>query len=187
MEVGVLDAHPNGGGAWHIIKTLMELDIVPVVLYLHILDREKQSLAKLIKKSGIKRWIFSGSPQSVNDPRSLKIPIDCFFKDINYLLICYSMESVLLQRGAIVHQRYENRKEYFHLALPTDPKPGLFWRNHTGYLTGVLPDFTVLASYRGEIMMGRSDNILFTQFHPEKTQDGKQLIKNWINNKNMLK
>jgi len=188
MEVGVLDSSPTGGSAWHIIKTLVDFDIVPVVLYLHIIVREKQSLAKLIRDSGIKHWIFSGSPQSVNNDSSLKVPLDCFLNDVNYLLICYSMESVLKQRGSIVHERYTNRKEFFKLTCAKAgwlfdglPNPFHCWRNHRGYLSGIIPNFTELASYRGEIMIGVSDNLLFTQFHPEKTHYGKLLIKNWLN------
>jgi hypothetical protein len=90
IDVGVLDMFPGERGSWYIIKALFDLGYNPVVLNMDIITAKKQSLAKLIGRSGIKHWIFSGSPQRVHNATSGQIPLNCLaFKDKEFLLICY--------------------------------------------------------------------------------------------------
>lgn len=201
MEVGVIDMYPDSIGCWSIIKTLLDFGFSPVIFHMKNIIETKDNLAKIIGKSEIKHWIFSGSPQSVNDKRSVKIPLKALaFSDKEYLLICYSMESVLKQTGHQVLQRNENKKEYFDLHIQQTKaiihnKDYLFrglrnpiygWRNHKGFTPAIKSEeLTELASYRGELMIAFYKNLLFTQFHPERTRDGKRIILNWLwGNKN---
>lgn len=198
MEVGVLDLYPEGIGAWHLIKSIFDLGYTPVVLHMYSIIKNKQSLAKLIGNSGITKWVFSGSPQWVHNKGSSQIPLNALhFKDKEFLLICYSMESVIKQLGHNVLQRYENKKEFFNLHVQKTKviihdKEFLFkniknplyaWRNHKGYTPAEkYSDIVELASYRGELMIGFYKNLLFTQFHPERSADGKKLLRNWLEN-----
>jgi len=201
MEVGVIDMHPDADGSWCIIKTLLDMSINPVVFHMKDIIKNKERLATIIRKSGIKHWILSGSPESVTNKKSTHIPLQALiFPYKEYLLICYSMEKVLLQTGHKVMQRKENKKEHFSLhiqktkALIYDKEylfrglsnPIYAWRNHTGYLEAInQTDLVELASYRGELMIAFFKNLLFTQFHPERTRDGKKFIANWLwGNKN---
>jgi len=197
-EVGVLDMYPTERGSWHLIHTLFELGYNPIVLHIGTIVQKNQSLLKLVLRSRIKKWIFSGSPQSVHNIKSNQIPLDVFkLKDREFLLICYSMESVLNQLGVAVNERYENRKEHFNLYIQKTKafifnkeylfngvkNPMIGWRNHIGYTpasSDELKGITELASYRGELMIAFYNNILFMQFHPERTKDGKRFIGNWL-------
>jgi len=196
MEVGVLDMFPGERGSWYIIRALFELGYNPVVLNMDTVVAKKQSLAKLIGRSGIKHWIFSGSPQRVHNASSVQIPLNCLaFKDKEFLLICYSMESVLNQLKFEVRERFENKKEYFNLHIQQTKayiygksylfkgisNPMYCWRNHRWYTPALRDEPLVeLASYRGELMMAFYKNLLFTQFHPERSYDGKKFMRNWL-------
>jgi GMP synthase-like glutamine amidotransferase len=203
MEVGVLDMYPDSLGCFHIIKTLLDIGCSPVVFHMKNIIKNKENLGKIIRTSGIKHWIFSGSPQSVLDKRSIQIPLKALtFPDIEYLLICYSMESVLKQTGHIVIQRDENIKENFRLHIQHTKaiihnKEYLFrgvktplyaWRNHRGFTPAIkCDDLTELASYRGELMIAFYKKLLFMQFHPERTHDGKKIIANWLGGNKIYK
>lgn len=199
MEVGVVDMYPSSVGCWYLIQAVIELGYVPVVLHMNDIIRDKQSLSRLIGMSGIKYWIFSGSPLAVHNKSSLQIPLKVFgLKGKEFLLICYSMESVLKQLGFDVVRRLENKKEYFNLRVQKTKaiiydKEYLFkgiqdpiraWRNHH-YYTPALRDSNVveLASYRGELMIAFYNNLLFTQFHPERSYEGRKLMRNWLEKK----
>ena len=191
MEVGVLDMYPDSIGSWRLIKAVNDLGYNPVVF-----NSKTESLYKIVRQSGIKKWIFSGSPQSVHSKESTQIPLDVFkHSSKDFLLICYSMESVMKQVGLDVLERYENRKGYFNLHIQKGKalifgkewlfegikSPCYLWRNHHCYTPSTsLEDINELASYRGELMIAFHKHLLFMQFHPERSADGKRLLKNWL-------
>jgi len=150
------------------------------------------SLLHQISRSPIRRWILTGSDYHLHNEGAPKVPIGILDLPKQFLLICYSMESLITQCSeAQLKERYENRKELFHLPNPTQrATPGLFdgiktkmvlRRNHLWYFqSGTIAPFTELASFRGEVMIAVYKNCLLTQFHPEKTPDGIKIIKNWL-------
>ena len=197
MDVGVLDMYPDERGSWYLIKAIIDLGFNPVVFQMRSIILKRQSLYKIIGRSGIKKWVFSGSPQAVHDKSSIKIPMNVFkLPNREFLLICYSMESVLHQLGIGVVERYENKKEYFNLYIQKTKaflfdKEYLFsgiknplccWRNHHWYtVANKLEHINELASYRGELMIAFYKHLLFTQLHPERSADGKKFLMNWLN------
>ena len=53
-------------------------------------------------------------------------------------------------------------------------------RNHHYYFpTGTVKE-GVLASYNGEVMLMVRDNVVMTQYHPERSKDGRQFMYNWL-------
>lgn len=146
-----------------------------------------------IKKSPIKHWIFSGSACYVKDPKSKQVPLGLLaLKEKCFMMICYSMESVLVGLGYPLSNRIKRRRELFYFTVPPAVRSqGLFTdmpirtvmlRNHLQYFVSrrIGPPVNLMASYHGEAMMLSYKNSLLVQFHPEKTIDGILLIKNWL-------
>ena len=142
-----------------------------------------------IRDSAITHWIFSGSPISICGENSPQIPMELYkLKHKRYMMICYSMESILLQLGFPIRERYENRREYFTLALPPAVRslylfkgiqsPMRLQRNHLRYIPAASLDG--ILSYNGEGMMTLYKNSVLVQFHPEKTSDGRKMMLNWV-------
>jgi len=107
-------------------------------------------------------------------------------------MICYSMESVLVQLGFPIRERYVNRKEMFNLTIPKETQhhplfagiqsPMRGWRYHKWYFprTVLKAPVHLLASYNGEAMIATYKNAVLVQHHPERTKDGRQLLENWL-------
>ena len=102
------------------------------------------------------------------------------------------MESVMVQLGFPIQERYINRKGPFNLTVPKEhqehplfkgiPNPMKVWRLHQFYFPRTLLKAPVhlLASYNGESMIATYRNAVFVQHHPEKTKDGRQFLENWV-------
>jgi GMP synthase-like glutamine amidotransferase len=144
------------------------------------------------REKDIRHWIFSGGEYPVLDADSPQVPLEVLEDDRKtFLMICYSMESVLVQDGAPLRKRYINRKEYFHLHVPhpyaDSPlfhgvrNPMLVRRNHRWYFpAGARLGKGVVASYNGEAMLVLRDNVVMTQYHPERSKDGRRFMHNWL-------
>lgn len=101
-------------GIKYIIKCIKKLGYTPYIVDYTTSDK----IFEEIIKSNIKHWIFSGSPHMVIDSTSPIVPLNILnLKDKKFMLICYSMESILYQLDFPVIKRYENKKEKFRLKL----------------------------------------------------------------------
>jgi len=139
----------------------------------------------------IRHWIFSGGEYPVADAGSPQVPLELLtLPDKTFLMICYSMESVLAQGGAPIVKRGVHRNEFIRLHVPRPflslplfdgvRNPMVVRRNHFYYFpTGVVKE-GVVASYNGELMLVLRDNVVFTQYHPERSKDGRRFIQNWL-------
>jgi GMP synthase-like glutamine amidotransferase len=187
MRVGVVNMYPSENGGNSIIKALDKLGHSSFLLKADELTEEE--LFARIKKSPIKNWIFSGSTLHIHEGGP-QIPLDILKLDKRFLLICYSMESLITRICKCEHhlkERYIHKNENFHLKQPSDywlfdgiKEDMVLRRNHHWYLpAGVLPVHEI-SSYRGELMIAGYKNCLMMQFHPEKTADGIKMIANWL-------
>jgi GMP synthase-like glutamine amidotransferase len=134
----------------------------------------------IVKSSRIKHWIMTGSAYDVFGNKSPQIDTRITqLVNKRFLLICYSMESFLLQMGCKLSRR-ERTKETFML----NDNGALFnaWRNHNTFIPtdGLQPGIRLLAEYKNETMTAKYKNILMTQWHPEKTDDGIIFLSNWL-------
>ena len=186
MRVGVINMYPSENGGNSIIKALDKLGHSSFLLKADKFTEE--DLFARIKKSPIKNWIFSGSTLHIHEGGP-QVPLDILKLDKRFLLICYSMESLITRICKCEHhlkERYIHKNEIFHLQRPA------YWlfdgikedmvlrRDHHWYLpAGVLPVHEI-ASYRGELMIAGYKNCHMMQFHPEKTADGIKMIANWL-------
>jgi len=150
----------------------------------------KENHYEIMMKSSITHWFFTGSPMDItssNAPQLDKRIIGMKGKKI--LLICYSMESILGQLGCKLVKRERNRKNilFFDILYRNYLTKGIgspirAWRNHETYIPvgSLTPGIRLMSEYKGETMTALYKNMVMTQWHPERTDDGKMLITNWL-------
>ena len=187
MRVGVINMYPLSGAEF-IVRALDKLGRSSFLLKAD--EFTEEDLFARIKKSPIKNWIFSGSTLHIHEGGP-QVPLDILKLDKRFLLICYSMESLITRICKCEHhlkERYIPKNEIFHLQHPLEPawlfdgikEDMVLRRNHRWYLpSGLLPVHEI-ASYRGELMIAGYKNCLMMQFHPEKSADGLKMIANWL-------
>jgi GMP synthase-like glutamine amidotransferase len=114
MNIGIVNMTGFPEGTKYIIKCITKLGYIPN----NIEYTTEDDIFKKIALSKIKHWIFSGSPHMVVDTTSPIVSLNILnLTDKKFMLICYSMESVLYQLGFPVIKRYKNKKEKFRLKL----------------------------------------------------------------------
>ena len=137
----------------------------------------------IIKCSPITHWIFTGSDSDVMKKRSPVLDLEILkMKNKRFLLICYSMESILQQLGCRLIKRPNAIKERFDLVMN-----GVQLRAYRNHYTYVVPEsikrgMRLLATYKGDTMTVSYKNLMMTQWHPEITKDGNIFMKEWLTN-----
>ena len=170
MRIGVVSIHSKP----YVEEAVQKLGYTPFVL-----SFLEEDLAEKIQKSKINKWIFSGSDLrvTVNNPLAPQVPMDILeMKQKEFFLICYSMESMMLQLGYPVVERNHFMTERFPLG------PLEVYRNHGYYIPAKKVDtkVKVIHTRRGEVMTACYKNVIMTQWHPERTKDGLLCLKAWI-------
>lgn len=170
MRVGVIKVSTKH----YVEDAIKQLGHTPVVFQINDPD-----LFEKIKASTISKWIGTGSTLhlSVLNPLSPQIPLEILsLKDKEFFLICYSMESLLYQLGYPVVRRSHPAKERFQLG------PLRVYRNHQYYIPADKLDTNVKCTetYKGEVMTVLTKNTVLTQWHPERTKDGIDVLKAWL-------
>jgi GMP synthase-like glutamine amidotransferase len=156
-------------------------------------QREAEVIRAIHKEKDIHHWIFSGSDTVVTHHLAPQVPLELLMRtDKTFLMICYSMESVLVQLGFPIKRRSVNKRGPLPLSVKTPyrahplfsaiAQPMLIRRNHRFYfpMREVGPPVVPIASYDGELMMALYKNTVLTQYHPERSNDGRQFIQNWL-------
>ena len=170
MRVGVIKASTTT----FVEDAIKKLGHTPVVFQINDPD-----LVSRIRNSSIKKWIGTGSNMrlSVLQPLAPQIPIEILsMKDKEFFLICYTMESLLYQLGYPVVFRGTFLKERFSLG------PLRVYRHHGYYIPAKDVDskVKVTETYKGEVMTVLYKNTVMTQWHPERTADGLDVLKAWL-------
>lgn len=190
MRIGIVDMYGSTTELDSVVNALARLGHSSYVI--NHKGETSDTLLHKIRRSPIRRWILTGSDYHLHDEGAPKVPLGILDLPKQFLLICYSMESLISQVSpAPIKERYENKKEIFHIPNPMQrATPGLFdgikqqmvlRRNHLWYFpTGTIAPLTEISAFRGEVMIAVYKNCLLTQFHPEKTPDGLKIIKNWL-------
>ena len=177
MQVGLVNMNPNSKPTTF-VETLHSMHCN--VELLDSTELSKEDIFKTIQQSPCKKWIFTGSSANIYDANAPSIRIDILNTDKEYFLICYSMEYILHTLGYPVIRRSIGKKETFVLShtLPNLKNPANLYRNHHYFIPS--NRIQCLAEYDGEAMVYTYKNAIMTQFHPEKTDDGKQMLFSWI-------
>ena len=138
-----------------------------------------------IKSSRIKRWFLTGSAYDVLRAGAPQVSLEILtLTNKRFFLICYSMESLLLQLGCRLIKRRKNAREHFSLLMGGNRLDA--WRNHHTYVVpdSLKPGMRCLAAHDGETMTVEYKNTMMTQWHPEKTEDGVRFLRDWLSRKN---
>ena len=183
MKVGIFNYMKRSG--IQLEKSIKELGF-DIVMYDYT-----ENHYEIMRKSNIKHWIFTGSPMNVNADRAPQIDIRILnMKNKKVFLICYSMESVLGQLGCRLVKRERNQKKIIFLGILYNnfltkglSSPIRAWRNHETYVpvNSLKNSIRLQMQFEGEVMTCLYKNSVMTQWHPEHTEDGKQLFLNWFN------
>ena len=181
VDIGVVNMYTTVVESKYVANALRSMGYRP-----HTIDGYRASREEIllhIKQSPIRDWICSGSAYTVNESGSPQIPLELLsLKEKRFIMICYSMESILFQLGIKINKRNICKKEIFRLTIPEGQalkNPMVVRRNHCWYFPArSVPG--LIAQYDGEAMIAVYKNALLVQFHPEKTPDGKKLIALWI-------
>lgn len=127
-----------------------------------------------VAQSPIKTWILSGADRDVTEQGAIQVPLELLTLKKRYLMICYSMESVLFQMGYPIYRR-ANENGYFRMGRFTG------YRNHKYFFRS--SDVPTLVAHNGELMMTVVGPALLVQFHPEHSYDGRRLLSQFLKNK----
>lgn len=190
MKIGIINMHKDRIDINALVDAIKELGAIPYIINGTTLS--EQELSNTIQRSPIRHWIFSGSRYHIHQEGVPIVPLELLKTDKRFLMICFSMESVLVQLGFPIRERYINRKETFNLSVPKEyqthplfkgiPSSMRGWRDHRYYFPRdvLTPPVYLLSSYNGESMIATYKNAVLIQYHPEKTKDGRQFLENWI-------
>ncbi len=175
MHVGILNMYS------HKLKISLPKALDSIGCDYTIIDFDENHVEN-IRRSRIKCWILTGSDYNVMNKTTPQLDLDLLkMSDKRFMLVCYSMESILLQLGCHLIKRRNNVQEYFDLDLGGNTIKA--FRNHYTY---IVPDslkrgMRLLATHKGDTMNVEYKNTVMVQWHPERTADGIQFMKEWIN------
>ena len=201
-EIGIVNMNPKIKDIQTLENVCRSIGYLPIILDATQINYQK--IFNYIKKSKIKKWIFSGSRLMVTDPWTPKIPLEIFdLEDKEFMLICYSLQSAIYQMDYPISYRRLNKKEIFYLYVERKDieilqkeylfeniaMPMTVWRNHYAfvsphhiYIKNQLSSTYIndLVTYDNECMILFYKNAILLQYHPEKTPNGIQLMSNWL-------
>ena len=171
MRIGVVDMYKDKSHSY------LPMVLVSMGYEVTVIDY-KEDWLDIIKTMRIKTWFMTGSEYDVLSPTAPKIDLEILnLKNKRFFLICYSMESVLIQLGCKGIKRKKAIREFFHL---TD-KVEAYRYHHTYIVPDTLkPGMRLLATYKGDVMTVQYKNLMMTQWHPERTPDGIEYVKKWL-------
>ena len=176
--IGIVNCNKDNKIPNDLIQVLSHLDFNSFLISI-----DQDNYVETIKNSGIKYWIFTGSelnpkktPQSINLSELKKLD-----KSFKFLMICYSMQKILIQLGLEPLKKKLEKKE---LEIPNDKKEITVSLKNEYYFEN--PDKKVknldIISTKDNVLMTAeyNGNILLTQWHPERTDDGIKFLKKWF-------
>jgi hypothetical protein len=188
MRIGIVDMRREAGKVHMLVNAIKSFGCTVTVIN----GVTEPNLCQTIRQSPIHYWIFSGSQYHVTHEGCPQIPMDLLKTDKKFLMICYSMESVLVQLGMPIQERYIHRRGPFQMTVPKENQdhplfrgiqnPMKCWRAHRWYFpnASIHSPIKLLASYNGEAMIATYKNMVLVQHHPEHTADGRLFLQNWL-------
>jgi len=189
MRVGIVSMYETVDELDELTHVISSLGVTPY----QVQGQHEDDVMRTVRtEKDIHHWIFSGSERIVTSPSVPQVPLALFeLADKTFLFICYSMESVLVQLGFPITKRHVKKRAplrlsvqhpyHVHPLFSAIRQPMLVRRNHRFYFpTGVVRAPVVpVASYDGELMLALYKNAVLTQYHPERSEDGRRFIQNW--------
>lgn len=154
-----------------------------------------QSSAEGFARLKPKAIILSGSPASVLDDNSPRVPQEIFDSGLPIFAICYGQQTICAQLGGKVESGHH--REFGRAFLEIEQECKLFeglwsvgsrhqvWMSHGDRVTAIPPGFRVLATSANApfaFIADEARKYYAVQFHPEvvHTPDGAKLIQNFV-------
>lgn len=206
MHIGIVNFRKTNEMPEQLIKALIHLQgendkhVITMISY-----EDVKEDVKFIKESGITHWIFSGSEK---DPRKSDAPQVLMKKlmklnnnKFKFLMICYSMESALMQSPfsfKLIKCNKSHKKGNKQVATiqehnnsnnnknKTNNKTLEAWRNHEFHFDveqvegKLVKNFKIIHVLDDMLMTAQYKNFTFTQWHPEHSNDGMEFLDNWL-------
>lgn len=141
-----------------------------------------ESSTEFIKQSSIKHWFFTGSSYNVLSPISPQVLPEIFdIPNKSFFMICYSMESALYNLGFVTKKKPRTNQRIFKINSVSGAMN--VWKSHDTYVPfSKNRRLRPIAVYKDEIMTVMYKGVLMTQWHPERTVDGIEMIDDWLQN-----
>ena len=160
-------------------------------VYAKIVPYGKITCGEIIEE-GFSGIIFTGGPNSVNDPSSPHFDPAILSLGIPILGICYGHQLTAYMAGGKVAPA-EDGSEYGKSMLTAEdcvlfkdvPRESVCWMSHTDYVKEIPEGFSVIAKTDkcpSAAICDEKRKIYGVQFHPEvtHTEYGKQILRNFI-------
>ncbi len=161
-----------------------------------------QSALEAVQRIRPKAIILSGSPYSVIDEDSPRLPMEIFELGIPVLGICYGEQVMCVQLGGKVEAGHE--REFGRAFLEVEEESALFdgvwekgscyqvWMSHGDRVTALPEGFRVIGTSKGAPYAAIADekrHFYAVQFHPEvvHTPNGAKLLQNFVHKISGLK
>ncbi len=161
-----------------------------------------QLALEAIRRINPKAIVLSGSPYSVMDESSPRIPMEIFEAGIPILGICYGEQVMCIQLGGKVEAGHE--REFGRAFLEVQEKSALFdgvwekgscyqvWMSHGDRVAALPKGFRVIGTSKGAPYAAIADekrHFYAVQFHPEviHTPDGTKLLQNFVHKISAIK
>lgn len=144
-----------------------------------------------------KGLILSGSPFSVNDPKSPNIDLQRFLGKIPIMAVCYGAQLLAKELGGLVEK--SNKREYGRAHLQFNHNSDVIlkslndgsvvWMSHGDSILSIPPQFEVIATTESiPVAIFRSKKVAYEkpvyglQFHPEvyHSEQGTDILRNFL-------
>lgn len=176
--IGIVNCNKDNKIPNDLIQVLSHLDFNSFLISI-----EQDNYIDTIRNSGIKYWIFTGSEL---DPTE-KSPVINLSKlkkldeSFKFLMICYSMQKILIQ----LHLKPKKKKlEKMELEIPNDKTKIKVSLKNEYYFENPnkkVENLDIISEYQNVLMTAKyNGNILLTQWHPERTNDGIKFLQKWF-------
>ena len=97
-------------------------------------------------------------------------------------MICYSMESALYNSGFVTLKKPRTNQRIFQIKSAINGFQKV-WKSHDTYVSvSQNRRLRPIAVYKDEIMTVKYRGAIMTQWHPERTVDGIEMIDDWLKN-----
>ena len=169
--VGIINCYKSIDNIVHVLQALQELGHDCTVV-------DAKEVSSVLPSSPIRHWIGTGSEYDVHDVDAPRISETIAnYTEKRFLLICYSMQSFLVHAHNCTITRMPSEKQA-HECLHFNS----IWRNHKWAFKPfdiASPSFSNAQVFDdGYVASLECQNILMTQYHPERTRDGIESILN---------
>jgi hypothetical protein len=165
------------------------INVLTTMEYKVAMISSKTDYYEIIKKSPIKHWIFSSSPDETQSLAKCEVNMKIFqLKSKSFFVIGRAMEKVLMQLNntyVVPTKSRKNKKpmamnKTSHRLFDKMKKKIKIFGSPGGFDVIDTKHVKVINQRDGKIMTATYKNAILTQYYPFESEDGQQIILNWL-------